>query len=101
MRTRKIKTKKSTATCTCHAEARGDQCFWVNNGPVVKNIEELKKALRDMGKEQYAHHTTHGGNDFANWVENILSCTPCALALRKSKTKAGAIKALSVCDNCK
>lgn len=87
--------------CTCHNEAQGEACFWVNNGPVIKNVEELKKAFQGMKKEQFAHHTGNGSNDFANWVENVLGCSHCATALRKAKTKAGAIKALSVCDNCK
>lgn len=101
MRTTKTKTRKSAAVCTCHAEAQGEACFWINNGPVVKNVEELGEALHKMSKEQFAHHANRGGNDFANWIENVLGCPTCAVAVRKAKTKAGAIKALSVCDNCK
>ena len=76
------------------AEAPPDQCFWVNFGPVVKNLQELRDALATMSDEQFAHHVGPGKNDFANWVDHVLGHTACAQALRRAKTKRGALKAV-------
>lgn len=87
---------KTTPVCAaCFVE--GEQCFWVNNGPVVKSVPELRQALKEMSDEQYAYHTKRNGNDFSKWAEDIIQCPECAASLRKGRTRKGAIRALDSC----
>jgi hypothetical protein len=75
-------------------DAPPDQCFWVNFGPVVKNLRELRDALADMSDEQFAHHVGQGRNDFANWVGNVLGDEECARALRRLRKRQSALKVI-------
>ena len=61
--------------------------FWVNNGPVLKNLEELYKALSKMKKETYVHHVNNDKNDFSNWVRDITGDEKLAENLLKTKSK--------------
>ena len=36
-----------------------EQCFWVNNGPILKNIEELADALPEMSNDIFYHHVNN------------------------------------------
>jgi len=65
--------------------AVGDQCFWIYEGPIVKDLNELAQAFRGMQDYQFDHHTGES-NDFANWVEEILADKICANALKKAGT---------------
>jgi hypothetical protein len=64
--------------------------FWVNNGPPLRHLLDLSKFLAIITEEQFHYHTQRAGNDFAKWVEAILSDKLCARALEKSKTVATA-----------
>jgi len=76
-------------------DAPPDQCFWINHGPVVKNLRELRDALaQGLSDAQYAHHVGAGKNDFANWVEAVLDDAKCAQALRRAKTVRAALLAV-------
>ena len=75
-------------------EAPSDKCFWINHGPIVKNLKELAGALRTMSDEQFDYHTKRAGNDFAKWVSEVLGERACATMLARSKTRSSAMKAL-------
>lgn len=75
-------------------EAPPEQCFWVNNGPICKNPKELKEAIQTMSEDQYAYHTQQG-NDFANWMKDVMGDRACAEKLLKAKTKGGAARAFT------
>ena len=76
-------------------EAPPEQCFWVNFGPVLKNLRELRDALTaGMSDAQFAHHVGAGRNDFAAWVEGVLHEPQCARALRRARTRAAAGRAV-------
>ena len=93
-----MRTKKFKTSPVCEAvEVGGEQCFWINNGPVIKKITELKKAIAEMSDEQYAYHTKRDGNDFAKWAEDVIQCPECANSLKKSRTRKGAVRALQSC----
>ena len=49
-----------------------EQCFWVNNGPVLKNLEELSNALEGISDETYRHHANSERNDFSKWVGEVI-----------------------------
>ncbi len=69
-----------------------EQCFWVNNGPILKNIEELANALPDMSNEAFHHHVNSEKNDFSNWVKDIIGDQKLANDLLSSRNKESALK---------
>jgi hypothetical protein len=78
-------------------DAGGPECFWVNNGPVVKNLVELLEALEQMPDEVFAHHAKGGQNDFAVWIKEVLGEEKLARRLGKLKSRKGFIRALADC----
>ena len=76
------------------SDAAPEQCFWVNNGPVVKDLRELHDAFWSMTADQFAHHIRDGRNDFANWIADILSDNATAAKLKKAKTKEAAAEVI-------
>ena len=92
--TRSSKVNSSGKSSIRRAEAPSDKCFWINRGPVVRNLRELAGALRIMTDEQFDYHTKRVGNDFAKWTNEVLHERACAALLRRIKTRAGAMKAI-------
>ncbi len=89
---RRITTKKKS----CHKKkCKPENAFWVNNGPVVDSVPGLLEALKSMSNEQYEYHTKRNGNDFARWLDDCICNKEFANKLRKTRSRAGAIKALS------
>lgn len=78
-------------------DAPQDQCFWVNNGPVLRNLSELERALRGGGitDEQFRYHISRGKNDFSMWIGGVLNDERCARSLSRVKTKKTALRVLS------
>lgn len=76
-------------------DAAPERCFWVNFGPILKNLRELGDALAsDISDAQFAHHVGPEKNDFATWVENVLGDEDCAQALRRARTRRGTLRAV-------
>ena len=73
------------------ADASPECCFWVNDGSVIKNLEELHNALASMSNEAFIHHVNKEKNDFSNWVKDILGDKRLADDLMKSKTKQSVV----------
>jgi hypothetical protein len=76
-------------------QADDNSSFWINNGPVLRNIKDLADALGNMSDESFAYHVNAEKNDFAAWAENVLRDDVLARNLSKSKSLKGAIKAVS------
>ena len=83
-------TKKPAAKAL--GEASPGQCFWVNNGPVLRDLRDLRDALRAMSNEQFGYHTARGVNDFAKWVAEVLKDEACAKKIAKAKTRLLALE---------
>lgn len=81
-------------------EARSGESFWVNNGPICTTIPQLRAAIASMSDEQFDYHTKRSGNDFAAWVGEALEHKKCAEKLVNAKTRAGALRALAICEDC-
>ena len=73
-------------------DAAPEQCFWVNNGPILKNLEELANALPDMNDETLNHHVNSEKNDFSSWIKDIIGDNKLANDLLSSKSKESAVK---------
>lgn len=65
--------------------AKGADCFWVNKGPILKDLRELEAALNTMSEAMFKHHVGKGKNDFADWVEYTLKDTAAATDIRKAR----------------
>ncbi len=68
--------------------------FWLNDGRVLKNLNELYNSFYDMPEEVFRHHVTKDKNDFANWVRDVLKDDLLADYLEKAKTSEEAILAI-------
>lgn len=82
---------KVPAPARIFMEAPDDQCFWVNNGPVLKNLYDLESALETMSDEQYEYHTKREGNDFANWVGGVLGDKELAKKMARTKSRTAVV----------
>ena len=69
-----------------------EQCFWVNNGQILKNVEELANVLPEMSNEAFQHHVSNGRNDFSNWIKDVIGDQKLANDLLSSKSKDSALK---------
>ncbi|MBI2659453.1 hypothetical protein HYX05_05140 [Candidatus Woesearchaeota archaeon] len=83
-------TKEEAKRYLCNASP--EQCFWVNNGPILKNMEELANALPDMSNETFHHHVSSEKNDFSNWLKDIIGDNKLANDLLSSRSKEAAVK---------
>lgn len=90
------KPPRKRAAAAVLADAPPDKCFWVNGGPILKNLRDLRDALaQSVSDEQFAYHVGGERNDFALWVEEVLSDATCAKALRRARTRQAAVKAVA------
>lgn len=71
-----------------------EQCFWINNGPILKNIEELANALPSMNDESFKHHVNNEKNDFSLWINDVIGDKKLANELLSSRNKDSALKKL-------
>lgn len=75
-------------------DAPPGKAFFVFGGPVCKNLEELLEAVRVMSPAQYEYHTVPRGNDFANWVRDVLGQKRLSARLMKAESQKETIKIL-------
>jgi len=97
--TRGSKAKRATAVTPVPGrvpvEAPPDKCFWVNHGPILKNLSDLRDALGGwISDAQFAYHVNAERNDFAGWVEAVLLAPEVAAAMRRAKTRVGVLRAV-------
>lgn len=90
---RPMKKEEHVCNQTCNPE----HSFWVNNGPVVSTVCDLREAIKSMSDEQYQYHTLRAGNDFASWVRDCVGDAKLAERLAQSKTRAAAARVLGTC----
>lgn len=64
--------------------------FWVSNGQILDSLIALRDAFDAMEKDVYLYHVTKERNDFADWVEAVLTDSQCAKDLKKAKTPSSA-----------
>jgi hypothetical protein len=67
-----------------------DKVFWCHDGRVMKNLNELVVALREMSKETFRYHVTMDKNDFSNWVREVIGDEILAEDLQKATTPTAA-----------
>ncbi len=71
-----------------------DKAFWVNNGPILKSLDEFFAALKNLKPEQFLHHVNRQKNDFAKWISEVVGDAILAQRIRALKTKDAMAKAV-------
>ena len=84
-------TTKDEAKCYLN-DAASDKCFWVNNGPIIKSLDELANALSQISDEIFQHHVTQDKNDFSTWIDDVIGDKKLANDLLSSKSRESALK---------
>lgn len=72
-----------------------DKAFWVNNGPILKNIMELATTAKNLTIAQFMHHINRTKNDFAKWVSEVIRDSELAQQLKHVKTKEDMARAVT------
>ena len=89
--TKKVVKKKAKQSVSKSLVCAPDgECFWTNDGQVLRDLRELEAALQVMSDDLFAYHAHKDRNDFADWVELVLRDRECAEALRRTRKPRGA-----------
>ena len=72
--------------------APAEVCFWVNNGPALQSLLDLREAFKTLSADQYSYHANKDKNDFSTWTAHILKDEKCAKDLLKAKNMKVALK---------
>jgi hypothetical protein len=91
---------KSLSAPCCTLVCKPEEAFWINEGPVLLSIVDLKNALRTISDAQFAYHTKRSGNDFATWIRDCFGNDACADKLKKATTRTMAVRVLEADCSC-
>jgi Domain of unknown function (DUF5679) len=73
-------------------DVAADKVFWCHDGRVMKNLDELSVALREMSEDTFRYHVTADRNDFSKWVEDVIGDHELSAVLKNSSTRSQAGK---------
>lgn len=73
------------------ADVPKEKAFWVNKGPVLKNLKGLADALEKMPEDTFKYHANKQKNDFYNWVKDVIGDIALADSLKRAATKQAAL----------
>jgi len=59
--------------------------FYLIDGSVLRSLHDLRKILKSIKPEVFAHHVNSERNDFATWVRDVIKDYPLARKLRELK----------------
>ena len=74
------------------ADASPEQCFWVNNGPIIRNLSEMADALGSIKDEIFSYRVNKEKNDFGNWVRDVLKDEELADDIARTRSKERILK---------
>lgn len=89
------KVVKKTPTFKAMVCAIDGECFWTKDGRILQDLADLHMAFGSMDEEVFLHHVHDEKNDFADWVEHVLTDLDCSVALRKTIKKDTAHKVVA------
>jgi hypothetical protein len=69
--------------------------FWCRDGQVLRNMQELETALKEMTEGAFRYHSNETKNDFSNWVRDVIGDEKLARDLLRSGTRAQAAKSVA------
>jgi hypothetical protein len=73
------------------ADVNTDNYFYVCNGTVLKNVEDLKDFLSNVDTSTFSCHVNEQKNDFMNWIRDAVRDDVLASAISSCKTKEEAL----------
>ncbi len=73
-------------------DVSAEKCFWINDGPILKNLSDLSMALKYLSESQFSHHLNREKNDFSKWIGDVIGDHELAVSIKNAKTKTAAIK---------
>lgn len=91
---KKIMKKGSNPEAVYLKDVPPEKAFWVNNGWVIRNMEEMPAAFENMTDQTFTYHVNAEKNDFAVWVREVIGDKKLAAILQKVKTRQSAIEAV-------
>ncbi|MBI1935413.1 hypothetical protein HYS31_03150 [Candidatus Woesearchaeota archaeon] len=83
-------TKEEAKQYLC--DAVPDKCFWVNNGPILRSLDEFAAYLAQISDDAFNYHANKGKNDFSSWVNEVIGDEKLANDILSSRSKASMIK---------
>ena len=76
-------------------DVKPENCFWINNGLIVRNIYELVTALQNIDAKTFDYHVNKDKNDFSEWVKGTLNDNELAEDLLKTTNRKKIIKRIN------
>ncbi|MBW2990266.1 hypothetical protein KY348_01025 [Candidatus Woesearchaeota archaeon] len=64
-----------------------DKYFYVADGTVIRSLNELPDALRNMSPETFSSHVDEYKNDFYIWIREVFEMSTLARKVRNIKRK--------------
>ena len=89
---RAVRVLTTAVSKSCLSDVAADKVFWCHDGRVLKNLDELGAALREMSEETFQYHVTIDRNDFSKWVEDVIGDHELSAVLKHSSTRSQAGK---------
>jgi len=77
------------------SDVAADKVFLCHDGRVMKNLDELGVALREMSEDTFRYHVTADKNDFSTWVQDVIGDRELSAVLKSSSTRNQAGKLLA------
>jgi len=74
------------------ADVKPECCFWINNGPIIRNLQEMTNTLAYMSEETFKHHVNDQKNDIVNWIRDVLKDEELADSIGKNISKERILK---------
>lgn len=72
--------------------APDEKCFWVCDGRILRNLNDLAAALKSMSEPTFKYHVSKSKNDFMKWIKEVLQDNKLARSLRRVKTRMSTLE---------
>ncbi len=69
-----------------------DKVFWCCDGRVLRNLNDLATALKEIPEETYRRHVDSEKNDFSNWIRDVVGDVTLTRQMRKAKSRMTAAR---------
>jgi hypothetical protein len=79
----------------CLSDVAADKVFWCHDSRVLKNLDELSVALREMSEDTFRYHVTADKNDFSKWVDDVIGDHELSAELSNCSTQSQAAKVVA------
>lgn len=72
-----------------------EKSFWVSNGWVIRNLQEMPAALENMSDDTFVYHANNEKNDFSTWIREVVGDKKLAANLAKVKSRKSALTSVN------